>query len=95
MKQSLKYQAQIENHRFSDAGQAVYHFLWDDFADWYIETSKVQGNLDLLLYVLENILKLAHPFAPFVTETIWQQLPYKEDLLITASWPTVLPGSKQ
>lgn len=89
----VEVSSQIENHRFSDAGQAVYHFLWDDFADWYIETSKVQGNLDLLLYVLENILKLAHPFAPFVTETIWQQLPYKEDLLITAQWPTVLPGS--
>ncbi|MBP6042276.1 valine--tRNA ligase [Candidatus Saccharibacteria bacterium] len=79
--------SQIENHRHSDAGQAVYHFLWDDFANWYIETSKVQENPDLLLHILENILKLAHPFAPFVTETIWQQLPYKDDLLITASWP--------
>jgi valyl-tRNA synthetase len=81
---------QIEAYRFSDAGQAVYHFLWNDFADWYLEIHKVQSNIDVLLYVLETTLKLAHPFAPFVTEAVWQYLPHKEKLLITSEWPTVI-----
>ena len=79
----------IESYRFSDASQRVYHFLWDDFADWYLEISKVQPNPQLLISILEDVLKLAHPFAPFVTEAIWQNLPHRSDLLITAEWPQI------
>lgn len=77
----------LETYRFSEAHETVYHLLWDDFADWYIEASKVHLNNDLLAYGLETILKLTHPFAPFVTETIWQALPWTEGQLITTAWP--------
>lgn len=78
----------LENYRFAEAAELVYHLLWDDFADWYIEASKTTQNASMLAYGLETILKLAHPFTPFVTETIWQTLKWEEDgLLITSSWP--------
>ncbi len=64
----------LDNFQFKEAYDRLYHFVWDDLADWYIEASKGQGNPPLLAYVLEQTLKLAHPFAPFVTETIWQSL---------------------
>ena len=80
----------LDEYRFSEAYEAIYHLLWDDFADWYIEASKVNKNDGVLAYGLQTILKLAHPFAPFVTETIWQTLhPDEDSLLITASWPDV------
>ncbi len=79
----------MEQYRFSEASELVYHLLWDDFADWYIEASKTQINSSVLAYGLETILKLTHPFAPFVTETIWQTLNWDNDsLLITSSWPS-------
>lgn len=80
----------IEDYRFSEAYERLYHFVWDDVADWYIESSKVGQNKQLLATVLEIVLKLTHPFAPFVTETIWQTLNWTGDtLLITESWPTL------
>jgi valyl-tRNA synthetase len=81
--------ADLDTYRFAEAYDKVYHLLWDDFADWYIEASKGEGNPSVLAYALETILKLAHPFAPFVTETIWQTLAWEQDsLLMTSSWPT-------
>lgn len=78
----------IEAHRLSEASELVYRLLWDDFADWYIEASKTSLNASVLIYALEIILKLAHPFAPFVTETIWQTAEWTGDsLLITSEWP--------
>ncbi|HSX36564.1 MAG TPA: valine--tRNA ligase, partial [Patescibacteria group bacterium] len=64
----------LDNYGFSEAYDELYHFVWDDVADWYIEASKGSPNKPLLAYVLEAVLTLAHPFAPFVTETIWQTL---------------------
>jgi len=81
----------IDNYRFAEAGDSMYHAIWDSVADWYIEASKNQDNLDLLVWVLDSSLKLAHPFAPFVTETIWQTLSWHNELLISESWPTMLP----
>lgn len=79
----------LNSYRFSEAYNALYHFVWDDLADWYIESSKVVPNQKLLAYTLSSALKLAHPFAPFVTETIWQTLNWTGDsLLITQDWPT-------
>lgn len=77
----------LDGYRFSEAAEAVYRVIWDDVADWYVEASKVEGNQQLLAWVLQTSLKLAHPFAPFVTETIWQSLPWCDDLLITERWP--------
>ena len=79
----------IENYRFSEAYETAYHLLWDDFADWYLEASKVETNKSVLAYGLEVILKVIHPFAPFVSETIWETLAWEKDLLITSQWPKV------
>jgi len=87
-----KISTDLDNYRFSEAYESLYHFVWDDVADWYIEASKQALNRDLLALLLESILKLAHPFAPFVTETIWQTLyPNKTNLLIGQKWPQNLP----
>lgn len=77
----------LEKHQYSEAWELIYHLLWDDFADWYLEANKVQANHAMLLETLEKILQLAHPFAPFVTEAIWSELPARDDLLIVAPWP--------
>jgi len=78
----------MENYRLSEAYDTVYHFVWDDFADWYVEVSKSELNPGLLRYLLEAVLKLSHPFAPFVTETIWEILDWTGDsLLINEKWP--------
>ncbi|HSX01004.1 MAG TPA: valine--tRNA ligase [Candidatus Saccharimonas sp.] len=77
----------IEDYRFSEAGQLVYSLLWDDFADWYIEASKVEQNTNILYHALSTILTLAHPFAPFVTEAIWGEMPGHHGQLITEPWP--------
>ncbi|XP_073107865.1 valine--tRNA ligase, chloroplastic/mitochondrial 2 isoform X2 [Elaeis guineensis] len=83
---------------FGDAGREIYDFFWGDFADWYIEASKTRlyhsashsvafTAQSVLLYVFENILKLLHPFMPFVTEELWQALPYRKQALIVSHWP--------
>ncbi|KAL6494404.1 hypothetical protein OROGR_031204 [Orobanche gracilis] len=88
---------------FGDVAREIYDFFWADFADWYIEASKArlyQSGADsvastvqaVLLYVFENILKLLHPFMPFVTEELWQSLPNRKEALIVSAWPrTSLP----
>ncbi|MGH7240707.1 MAG: class I tRNA ligase family protein, partial [Candidatus Saccharimonadales bacterium] len=84
----------LNNQRFGEAYDVLYHFVWDDFADWYIEASKAEQNLPLLKHALESILTIAHPFAPFVTETIWQTLGWQGSddevsILAVQGWPTV------
>ncbi|KAM1601389.1 hypothetical protein ACFXTN_023716 [Malus domestica] len=88
---------------FGDVGRETYDFFWGDFADWYIAASKARFyhsggdsvasvTQAVLLYVFENILKLLHPFMPFVTEELWQALPYRKEALIVSPWPlTSLP----
>ena len=71
---SANIDTQLENYRFAEASETVYHAIWDNVADWFVEASKTQDNPDMLAWVLETSLKIAHPFAPFVTETIWQTL---------------------
>ena len=78
----------IEQYRFSEASETVYHTIWDDVADWYIESSKTAINRPLLSWVLATSLKITHPFAPFVTETIWQTLNYTDGILMREAWPT-------
>ncbi len=63
----------LESYKFSPAGEKLRDFTWNDFADWYIEISKIEKNKDeILIYVLKQLLILWHPFIPFVTEEIWK-----------------------
>jgi len=77
----------IENYRYAEAAETVYHMIWDDLADWYIEASKTSVNRPILSWALASSLQIAHPFAPFVTETIWQTLNYTEGILMADKWP--------
>ena len=77
----------LDEYKFADAADVVYHTIWDDVADWYIEASKVAPNPSMMAHVLETILKLAHPFTPFVTEAIWTTLDWDKTPLIQATWP--------
>ena len=78
----------LEAYRFSEAFDESYRLVWDDLADWYVEASKGQQNVSVLAYALDTVLRLVHPFAPFVTETIWQTLPWTGDsILATNAWP--------
>ncbi len=80
----------LDRYRFAEAYDRIYHFVWDDLADWYIETSKTTPNAPLLAKVLEIVLIFAHPFAPFVTETIWQTLNWIGDSVLASQlWPEV------
>lgn len=81
---------QLESYRFAEAGEIIYHAIWDNVADWFVEASKTQDNPEMLAWVLDTSLKIAHPFAPFVTETIWQSLNWHNDLLISTSWPEAI-----
>jgi valyl-tRNA synthetase len=83
----------LTGFRFSEAYDLLYHFVWDDFADWYVEASKVEPNAGVLNRVLESTLKLAHPFVPFITEAIWQNLGQKS-LLAAELWPEITQSDK-
>ncbi len=80
----------MANYRFSEAVETLYSVIWDKYADWFIESQKIYKNVPLLKMTLEMILKMLHPFAPFVTEAIWQSLSWTEGLLIVQKWPTRL-----
>lgn len=80
----------MANYRFSEAVERLYTTIWDKYADWFIESQKVYRNVPLLKVTLEMILKILHPFAPFVTEAIWQSLSWTEGLLMTQEWPSRL-----
>ncbi len=78
----------IEKNNFSFAGETLRDFAWTDFADWYLEIAKIEGDKDeILLYVLTNLLKLWHPYMPFVTEAIWQEMFGAEKMLMVENWP--------
>ncbi len=77
----------LAKYRFAEASEIVYHVIWDDVADWYIEASKLGTSDGMLRKVLELCLKLAHPFAPFVTETIWTTMHADDSMLISQQWP--------
>ncbi len=88
----------LEKYELGVAVQKVYDFLWDTYCDWYIELTKARlysedpgqkgTALQVLVYVLDQTLRLLHPFMPFITEEIWQSIPHEGDALITAAWPT-------
>lgn len=82
----------FDGYEFSRACEALYHFAWDEFCDWYLELAKVQiaegvsHTTAVLAAVLDALLKLLHPVMPFVTETLWKTLTGQESLVI-ADWP--------
>lgn len=80
----------LENYQYSQAGDKLKDFTWTEFADWYLEIAKFEENKSekqwILNHILENILKMWHPFMPFVTEFIWSELG-KEKLLLIENWP--------
>jgi valyl-tRNA synthetase len=80
----------FEKFEFGEAAKLIYNFTWHDFASWYIEMAKLSENNQtkvVLVYVLDKIIKLLHPFMPFVTEEIFQKLPNKEISIMISDWP--------
>ena len=77
----------LDNYRFAEAGDLLYDLIWNKYADWFLESEKLWKDSTLLKSTLEQILIMLHPFAPFVTETIWQNLSWTEGMLIAAEWP--------
>ena len=78
------------NYRFAEAVEALHQTIWDKYADWFLESQKIFKNTNLLKQTLEAILIALHPFAPFVTEAIWQNLSWTKGFIITAEWPARL-----
>ncbi|MCL2371665.1 valine--tRNA ligase [Candidatus Saccharibacteria bacterium] len=76
----------LADYRFAESVELVYNTIWHKVADWFIEAEKTAINPPVMAYVLEQCLKLAHPFMPFVTETIWQSLSWTDDLLADEKW---------
>ena len=85
----------LNAYRFSEAVELTYHFIWHTVADTYIEHTKNELNAPLLAHLIETCLRLIHPFAPFVSEAIWQQLPWTDSMLISEQWPNMLEGTKK
>ena len=77
----------LKNYRFAEAGDLLYDLIWNKYADWFIESEKLWKDVPLLQSTLEQILIMLHPFAPFVTETIWQNLSWTTGMLINQRWP--------
>lgn len=87
---------ELENSDFSAASDKLKDFTWSDFADWYIEISKIENNEQkslILNVILEDLLRLWHPFIPFVTEEIWKKMG-KDKLLMVEKWPDEFPYEK-
>ena len=90
----------LESYNYGEAVKTIYEFVWNEFCDWYVEfikprLYKEQDKIDketaqyVLWYTLENILRLLHPFTPFITEEIWQKLPHEGESIMIAPWPKV------
>ena len=80
----------MTNYRFAEAVEILYQTIWDKYADWFLETQKIYKNVSLLKTTLETILIALHPFAPFVTEAIWQNLSWTDGFVANAKWPARL-----
>jgi len=79
----------IDEFRFSTAGEKLRDFTWNDLADWYLEIAKIENNKQKILnYILNTILKLWHPFMPFVTEAIWGEIYGENEMLMVEKFPT-------
>jgi valyl-tRNA synthetase len=89
----------VQGYRFSESAQALYEFIWHEFCDWYLEMLKLRLHSEnkadrsqaqfYLLQTLDEMLRLLHPFMPFITEEIWSKLPGERDFIMRAKWPEV------
>jgi valyl-tRNA synthetase len=89
----------LDEYRYNEGAQVIYHFIWHEFCDWYLELIKASLyhsdasqraiTQKTLVYVLDKTLKLLHPFMPFITEEIWQQLPHAGESIMVAEYPEV------
>ena len=92
----------MDKYEFGEAAKTLYSFVWNDFASWYVEISKVdlQSNdndnilntKNVLVYTLKAIVKMLHPFIPFVTEEIYQALPHLKESITISDWPKANPS---
>ena len=86
----------IEEFSFQDSMLAAYSFAWNEFCDWWLEAAKDRlrdgdkGAIGIAVFCLDNLLRLLHPFMPFVTEELWSRLPGDRDFVMRASWPADL-----
>ena len=80
-------EADMKTYRFAEAADTLYNTIWDKYADWFLESQKLYKNIPLLKKTLETLLIALHPFAPFVTEAIWQNLSWTKGFIITQTWP--------
>ncbi|SDK41216.1 valine--tRNA ligase [Sediminibacillus albus] len=88
-----------DKYEFGEAGRHLYNFIWDELCDWYIEMAKLplygedetakQTTRSVLAYVLDQTMRMLHPFMPFITEEIWQHLPHEGESITRAPWPVV------
>jgi len=83
--------SKFKDYRLNEAAYELYHFVWDDLADWYVEASKTAKNPALMRQLLKETLMVAHPFIPFITEEIWQQMFAEDDQLAVQQWSSKLP----
>ncbi len=81
---------EMKTYRFSEAVETLYSTIWDKYADWFLESEKLYKNIPLLKKTLENLLIMFHPFAPFVTEAIWQNLSWTKGFIALEKWPSRL-----
>ncbi len=97
-KTAAEVTANLEKFELGEAARGLYEFIWNEYCDWYIETAKARlydkedaaarGTAQYVLwYVLENTLRLLHPFMPFISEAIWQHLPHEGGSIVRAAWP--------
>jgi valyl-tRNA synthetase len=95
----------LEEYRFNEGAQAIYHFIWHEFCDWFLELIKpvLYGTDDqqerivtqyVLMKVLDGVLRVLHPFMPFITEEIWQRLPHEDNSIMIADFPRYDDGLK-
>jgi len=90
-----------DKYEFGEAGRYLYNFIWDELCDWYIEMAKTvlygddetkkKTTRSVLAYVLDQTMRMLHPFMPFITEEIWQKLPHEGDSITVAKWPEAKP----
>ncbi|MCT4796173.1 valine--tRNA ligase [Exiguobacterium alkaliphilum] len=88
----------VDKYEFGEAGRYLYNFIWEEFCNWYIEMAKLTlygedeaakaTTRSVLAHTLDSIMRLMHPFMPFLTEEIWQHLPHEGDSIVRASYPT-------
>lgn len=92
----------LTHYRFNDVAKTLYEFFWHEFCDWYLEMTKPilklgnkkmnQNISSIMVHTLETLLKLLHPFIPFITEELYQKLPYNNKSIMVSNWPTSEKG---